>query len=169
MKPRGRVFLGLGANLGERADQLTSAVCELQQCAGFTLLARASDYESRALGDPGGPDFLNSAVSGLWSGTPLELLGACRKIENRHGRTRPYRDAPRTLDIDILYWEGLALTTPRLTVPHPRLTRRAFALLPLLELAPDLIEPGTGRSLSSYLSAVLLRQGVDLYGEAALA
>lgn len=169
MKHGGRVFLGLGTNLGERAGHLAAAVQELRQVAGFTLLARASTYESRALGDSGGPDFLNSVVAALWRGTPLELLAACRQIENRHGRTRPYRDAPRTLDIDILFWEGKALDSPRLTVPHPRLTGRAFALLPLLELAPGLADPNTGRSLSRYLSPALLRQGVAVCGEAAVA
>jgi 2-amino-4-hydroxy-6-hydroxymethyldihydropteridine diphosphokinase len=169
MTRRDRVFLGLGTNLGERADHLASAVHSLKQLASFTLLSRASMYESLALGDPGGPDFLNSAVSGLWNGTPQELLAACQEIENCHGRTRPHRDAPRTLDIDILFWEGCCVATPRLTVPHPRLRERAFALLPLLELAPDLVEPGTGTPLSSCLSPALLRQGVALHGEAAVA
>ena len=163
------LFLGLGTNLGARQDHLESAVRALRRLPRFILLARASVYESRALGDPGGPDFLNTAVAGFWNGTPAELLAACLRIEDRHGRTRPYRDAPRTLDIDILFWEGCSVSTPRLTVPHPRLTERAFALLPLLELAPDLLDPRTGRPLSSHLAPVLLRQGVALRGEATVA
>ena len=115
---------------------------------GFTLLTRSQTYATEAIGDPGGPPFLNAAVAGLWEGTPDLLLSACLEIEANFGRVRTYRNAPRTLDIDILYWEGHTIHTPHLAVPHLGLTQRAFALLPLLELAPDLVEPHSRRPLS---------------------
>jgi len=129
---------------------------------GFTLLAGSRIYHTEAMGDPGGPPFLNCAVAGLWAGAPEELLSACFAIEASGGRRRSYPNAPRTLDIDILFWEGRQISTPRLTVPHPRLFGRAFALLPLLALAPDAFHPGTGRPLSEHVTGALLAQGIRL-------
>lgn len=132
----------------------------LKALDGFTLLARSHVYRTEAVGDPGGPPFLNAAVAGLWDGTPEELLAACLGIEAALGRTRSYRNAPRTLDIDLLFWEGRRILAPGLEVPHPRLTGRAFALLPLLDLAPDLVDPETGRPLAGFVTSGLFAQGI---------
>lgn len=155
------VYLGLGSNLGDRFGFLESAVRQLRSDSRFTLLRRAQVYQSRALGAGAGDDFLNTAVSGSWTDTPPSLLGFCQSIELAHGRTRSYPDAPRTLDIDILWWEGVHLTTPELCVPHPRLLERAFALVPLLEIAPHLTNLDTGEALTRSLSTALLHQGIE--------
>jgi 2-amino-4-hydroxy-6-hydroxymethyldihydropteridine diphosphokinase len=99
-------------------------------------------------------------VAGWWRGTPDELLLSCQSIETRLGRTRPFVNAPRTIDIDLLFWEGRAVHSPQLSVPHPRLAERAFALFPLLELAPELTSPQGGRPLAADLTGALLTQGI---------
>lgn len=132
----------------------------LDALEGFTLLARSTTYRTEAMGDPNGPPFLNAAVSGLWAGDPETLLSACLRIEAGAGRRRSYPNAPRTLDIDILHWEGRRISTPRLEIPHPRLRERAFALLPLLELCPEAVHPESGRPYAESLTGAVLAQGV---------
>lgn len=158
----GTVYLGLGSNLGSRSLYLEGAVHKLQAEPRFTLLRRAQVYESRALGARAGGSFLNTVVAGAWEGTPHELLDCCQAIELAFGRTRPYPDAPRTLDIDLLWWEGVELDTPALSLPHPRLHERAFALVPLLEIAGRLTCATTGVPLASSLSGALFSQGLEV-------
>lgn len=125
----------------------------------FTLLAASQAYVTEAQGDPPGPPYFNAAVAGLWQGAPEDLLDRCQAIEADLGRTRPYVNAPRSIDIDLLFWEGRTIETPRLSVPHPRLGDRAFALVPLLELEPHLALPD-GRPLASRLTASIMTQGI---------
>jgi 2-amino-4-hydroxy-6-hydroxymethyldihydropteridine diphosphokinase len=160
----GTVYLGLGSNLGDRFAYLQAAARALAADRRFTLLRTSSVYASRAVGENAGGEFLNSAVAGLWDGTPDELLEMCQAIELEQGRVRPYPQAPRTLDIDILWWEGLELNTPHLRVPHEHLRERAFALVPLLEIAAHLQDPGTGAPLSASLTTNLLEQGIETVG-----
>jgi 2-amino-4-hydroxy-6-hydroxymethyldihydropteridine diphosphokinase len=120
-------------------------------------------YRSAALGPPQ-PDYLNAALLLELRSDPLELLALLGRLEQRHGRLRRERWGPRTLDLDILWIGGSALDSPTLTVPHPRLTERAFALLPLLELVPDAIEPASGRPYTKYLPAVK-HQEIERLGE----
>jgi len=160
MSRTGRVFLGLGSNLLDRDAHLDAARAALAAHERFTPLRASAIYETDPVEYGDQPAFLNQVVAGLWTGTPGELLAACQQIETAEGRTRPFPNAPRTLDIDILFWEGLTIDTPALTIPHPCLTQRAFALVPLLELAPDLIDPATAKPLSSSLNITLLDQGI---------
>ena len=102
--------------------------------------------------DASGPDFFNAVLALHTHLAPLALLDALQAIEQRFGRERPYPNAPRTLDLDLLLIGDLVLHTPRLTLPHPRLHLRAFVLQPLLELAPDLCAPGLG-PLAAHLGA----------------
>lgn len=146
------VFVGLGANLGDLAATLNAALAELAALPQTQLLAVSSTYRSAPV-EAGGPDFLN-AVARLQTGlAPLELLDALQAIELRHGRERPFVNAPRTLDLDLLSHGGQSLDLPRLRLPHPRLHQRAFVLRPLIELAPELRLPGLQR-LDSYLAGV---------------
>ncbi len=146
------VFVGLGANLGDLAATLNAALAELAALPQTQLLAVSSAYRSAPV-EAGGPDFLN-AVARLQTGLePLEMLDALQAIELRHGRERPFVNAPRTLDLDVLSQGGLSLDLPRLRLPHPRLHQRAFVLWPLIELAPELRLPGLQR-LDSYLAGV---------------
>ena len=129
------VFIGLGANLGDRKATLRTALAAIGQLPGTRLL-RVSPLYGSAPVDAGGPDYLNAVAELVTTQTPRALLQALQSIEQSAGRERPYRNAPRTLDLDILLIDGLAIDTPSLTVPHPRMHERAFVLLPLAEIAP---------------------------------
>ena len=135
--------IGLGANLGDARATLQAALQALAGLPGCRLLQVSAVYRSAPV-DAAGPDFFN-AVAALHTGLePLPLLDALQAIELQFGRQRPHVNAPRTLDLDLLLLGDLQLQTPRLTLPHPRLHQRAFVLLPLLEIAPDLAAPGLG-------------------------
>lgn len=136
------VVIGLGANLGDRLATLRAASRALSELG--TVEARSRIYESAPVGGPGQPDYLNAAMRLTVAMAPHELLDALQAIEHDHGRVRHERWAARTLDLDILWIDGEAHHSPRLEVPHPRLRERAFALAPLLDVAPDAEDPITG-------------------------
>lgn len=137
-----RVVIGLGTNLGDRLTTLREAVRRIGLLGD--VAARSHVYETAPIG-PEQPDFLNAAVLVEWRGTPLDLLDALRRIEAELGRDREkeMRWGPRTMDLDILWIEGLVVDGPRLSVPHPRVHERAFALMPLLDVAPEATDPRT--------------------------
>ena len=129
-------FVGLGANLGDARATVEAALHALADLPLTRLLGRSRLYRS-APHEACGPDFIN-AVAQLETGlTAPALLDALQVLETAAGRQRPYRNAPRTLDLDLLLYGDACLASPRLTVPHPRLYERAFVLLPLAELAPE--------------------------------
>lgn len=138
-----RVFVGLGANLGEPRQALLSALAALAELPGTRLVACSAFYRSAPV-DASGPDYLNAVAELSTALEPLPLLHALQAIERAHGRERPYHHAPRTLDLDLLLHGLRRVASPELTVPHPRLHQRAFALTPLLEIAPDLHHPDLG-------------------------
>jgi 2-amino-4-hydroxy-6-hydroxymethyldihydropteridine diphosphokinase len=167
VRPEGLVtYLGLGSNLGHRQSILDAAIADLTSHPELTLLQRASLYSTTAQGEDAGVAFLNTAVKVVWHGTPEALLDLCQSVETLHGRERSYPNAPRTLDIDLLWLESGPVRTSRLSVPHPRLHQRAFALVPLLELNQDLVDPKTHRLLSSFLTSEVLLQGIVTEGSA---
>jgi len=137
-------FIGLGANLGDRARQIEAACVDIAALPMTTLVARSALYASAPLDAPGG-EYLNAVAHVRSALAPLELLRALQAIEARHGRVRPFAGAPRTLDLDLLLYGDLALASDALTLPHPRLHERAFVLVPLAEIAPERIVPGKGR------------------------
>jgi 2-amino-4-hydroxy-6-hydroxymethyldihydropteridine diphosphokinase len=140
------VYLGLGSNLGRREDHLAHAIARLQAFARpGTKLAVSSVYETDPVGHLEQPRFLNMVASLETDLEPEALLHRVREIEAERGRERSFRDAPRTLDIDLLLYGDRRVRSRRLTIPHPRMNDRPFVLVPLLELDPDLQEPGTGR------------------------
>ncbi|MBK6470215.1 MAG: 2-amino-4-hydroxy-6-hydroxymethyldihydropteridine diphosphokinase [Betaproteobacteria bacterium] len=138
-----RVFVGLGANLGDARAALSAAVAGLTALPGTQVVHCSSLYRSAPV-DAQGPDFVNAVVELRTTLPPTALLRALQALEQAHGRLRPYRHAPRTLDLDLLLYGKRLLTTDALTVPHPRLHERAFVLQPLLELAPAAAHPGLG-------------------------
>lgn len=147
------VFLGLGANLGDRLATLRSAVQDLSELG--EVRARSSLWETAAVGPP--PDYYNAAVKLTTECTPAGLLAGLQAIEVRHGRVRPaVRNAPRTLDLDILLWGDEVLRLPDLAVPHPRLAERAFVLEPLAEIAGSVRHPGLGCSIEELRRAVAM-------------
>jgi 2-amino-4-hydroxy-6-hydroxymethyldihydropteridine diphosphokinase len=143
--------IGLGANLGDRLGTLKSAVLALQ--AHGAVRAVSALYESAAVGPPQ-PDYLNAAVLFDSAFTPGQLLTQLLGIERAHGRERRERWGPRTLDLDLLFSPSLVLNEPGLTLPHPELTRRAFALAPLLDVAADARDPHSGASYADHARAL---------------
>ena len=132
-------YVGLGANLGEREAALRQALAAFGQCPGTRVL-RVSPLYGSAPVDASGPDYLNAVAEVATTLAPEALLQALQAIEQSAGRERPYRNAPRTLDLDILWFGGQAIDTPELTVPHPRMAERAFVLRPLADLAPERVD-----------------------------
>ena len=133
-----RVFVGLGANLGDRGEALLAALQSIAALPQTQLLAVSSLYSSAPV-DATGPDYLNAVAMVATAQAPHDFLQALQSIELAAGRERPYRNAPRTLDLDIVRWGDEAIDTPALTVPHPRMTERAFVLQPLRELDAQLV------------------------------
>jgi 2-amino-4-hydroxy-6-hydroxymethyldihydropteridine diphosphokinase len=130
-----RAFLGLGSNLGDRRALLRRAVQDIPDVVAVSQL-----YETAPVGGPGGQGpFLNLVVELATTCTPYELLEVCRAQERAAERVRLERWGPRTLDVDVLWIDGVTLGDPELTVPHPRMFERAFVLLPLRDLAPELV------------------------------
>ena len=130
-------YIGLGANLGDARQTIAAAIDALRQSSGILTQKRAPLYSSDPV-DAQGPIFINTVVAVDTTLEPLSLLDLLQAIEQAHGRERPYRNAPRTLDLDLLLYGKLTIETPRLSVPHPRMHQRAFVLRPLQDLAPDL-------------------------------
>lgn len=134
------VFVGLGANLGDRGTALQQALASLAALPQTQLRQVSSLYRSAPV-DADGPDYLNAVAELVTGLAPMALLQALQAIEATAGRKRSYRNAPRTLDLDILLYGDESIATPTLTVPHPRMGERAFVLLPLSELAPARVTP----------------------------
>lgn len=138
-----RAYIGLGGNLGDARLQVEAAFDALAAWPGLLLVARSSLYRTAPI-DAGGPDYVNAVAAVDTTLEPLALLHALQAIEARFGRERPYPNAPRTLDLDLLLHGDICMATPALNLPHPRLHLRAFVLQPLAELAPELAVPGHG-------------------------
>lgn len=136
-------YIGIGANLGDARANVLDAFARLERLPGVQLEAVSSLYRTAPV-DSSGDDYIN-AVARLSTSLPAqELLEALFGIEQAHGRERPYYNAPRTLDLDLLLYGDERIATASLTVPHPRMHQRAFVLMPLLELAPEVVLPGLG-------------------------
>ena len=141
--------IGLGANLGDRQRTIELAIRAVAGLPGVELVARSSLWQTAPVGGPPQPDFYNAAVAVRSSLDPVSLMRHLLAIEQQFGRVRGAPNAPRTLDLDLLWIEGTALDSsppagPNVRVPHPRLRERAFALIPLLEVAPGATDPTSG-------------------------
>lgn len=138
-------WVALGANLGEPQATIEAAMLALAAIEHTTLEARSSLYRSAPV-EATGPEFINAVARLRTRLDPEGLLRALQAIEARFGRERPYPNAPRTLDLDLLMVASLVHDSSTLTLPHPRMARRAFVLAPLVEIDPDLVVPGHGRA-----------------------
>jgi 2-amino-4-hydroxy-6-hydroxymethyldihydropteridine diphosphokinase len=133
-----RVLVGLGSNLGDRRAYLREAVDSLPG-----VIAVSGVYETDPVGGPGGQGaYLNMAVAIESDAPARQLLGLCHRIESAAGRVRAERWGPRTLDVDLLWIDGETVDEPDLQVPHPRMRQRRFVMVPLLDIAPDIVEAG---------------------------
>lgn len=128
-------YVGLGANLGDAPAAVTQALRDLGRLPQ-TQLARASSLYRSAPVDAAGPDYVNAVAELHTALSPHELLAELQRLEQAAGRERPWRNAPRTLDLDLLLYDDVRLDSPELTIPHPRMHERAFVLVPLAEIAP---------------------------------
>jgi len=133
------VFIGVGSNLEDPRAQARKAVAALSALRGCHILAISSWYVSKAVGPGSQPDYVNGVVALLTKLSPYQLLDHLQHIESHQGRVRTVRWGPRTLDLDVLNYGDLVLNDIRLTLPHPGLADRNFVLLPLAEIAPDLV------------------------------
>ena len=155
MRPVVSAYIGLGANLGDARAALQIALRALQRLEGGEMLTVSSLYSSAPIASSG-PDYLNAVACLPTRLSAPDLLAALQQIENAAGRERPYRNAPRTLDLDLLLYGTERIDSPALTVPHPRMHERAFVLLPLAELAPALVPAA---ALAAVHDQVLQRLG----------
>jgi 2-amino-4-hydroxy-6-hydroxymethyldihydropteridine diphosphokinase len=155
-------YLAIGGNLGDRLGFLTEAVRRLHRLPHTRVVTASSVYETAPVG-PAQPDFLNAAVHLDTTLSPPELLAECQRIEAALGRVRDERWGPRTIDLDLLWYENATLAEPALTLPHPRMSERSFVLTPLAEIAPDLPLGGESvRTLAAKLGASGLRKFAHL-------
>jgi 2-amino-4-hydroxy-6-hydroxymethyldihydropteridine diphosphokinase len=142
-------YIGLGSNLQKPAQQIEEALGLVAEIPNTRLVAVSSLYRSAPFGGVEQPDFANSVASIMTQLAPLNLLGRLQEIENRQGRDRDEaRWGPRVLDLDLLVYSAQTIDEPDLSVPHPGIGERNFVLLPLGEIAPDLVIPGLGRVAS---------------------
>lgn len=153
-----RAFIALGSNLKEPKQQVLRAIAEMMQLPDSEFVAHSSLYQTTPVGYDNQPDFINAVVEINTKLNPLALLKAILAIEDKHGRERPYPNAPRVLDCDLLWYNNMGLKTPTLTLPHPRMTSRGFVMVPLAEIAPDLYLPSFGKASDI---AARLHQGIS--------
>jgi 2-amino-4-hydroxy-6-hydroxymethyldihydropteridine diphosphokinase len=131
------IFLGLGSNIGDRSANLNDAI----KLLGLHIVAKSSLYETEPVDYLDQPWFLNQVLQCETSFHPLKLLAQCQKVEKELGRTREVSKGPRTIDIDLLFYNDEILKTPELTIPHSAIPERRFVLVPLNEIAPNFVHP----------------------------
>ena len=143
-----QVCVAFGANLGEAQATVLQAIQDVGALATSQLVKASSLYAS-APHEATGPEFVNAVAMYDTELPPLALLDALQNLEKTAGRERPYLNAPRTLDLDIIFYGDIALDSPRLTLPHPRWQKRAFVLVPLAEISPDKVSPALLSSVAN--------------------
>jgi 2-amino-4-hydroxy-6-hydroxymethyldihydropteridine diphosphokinase len=141
-------YIALGANLGDAKRTIQQTIVDLATLPGTSVVKASSLYQTAPI-DSAGPDYINAVVQVLTGLGPYYLLKQLQNLEQAAGRERPYAKAPRTLDLDLLIYGSAQITSPTLTVPHPRMAQRAFVLLPLAQIAPDLVSAGDLRKVSA--------------------
>ena len=147
-----QVYLALGSNLGDRLHNLHLALDHLAPEVRLTAVSPVFETDPWGVRDQ--PRFLNQACAGGTTLTPLVLLGHLKAIEARLGRQPTFRFGPRLIDLDLLFYDDLIMESARLVIPHPRLHQRAFVLVPLAQIAPQLRHPRLGKTVSEMLAGV---------------
>ncbi|OAT80710.1 2-amino-4-hydroxy-6-hydroxymethyldihydropteridine diphosphokinase [Desulfotomaculum copahuensis] len=140
-----KAYIGIGSNLGDKAANIKKGLDLLAGTPGVRLLRVAPYYRTAPVGYTDQDWFVNTAAEVATALPPEDLLAACLEVENRLGRVRTIRWGPRVIDLDLLLYGDRVINWPQLTVPHPRLHERAFVLVPLADLVPELTVPGRGR------------------------
>lgn len=155
------VYLSLGGNIGDVEQNLIKALNSLNSNDACKVLSVSSIYKTNPVGILDQPDFLNISVKLYTKLPPLELLYICKQIENELGRTREIKWGPRIIDIDILIYDNQIVNSEELTIPHPYLMDRAFVLIPLAEIEPDLIMPDSTKAKDA--AKLVGSQGISLF------
>ncbi len=155
-------YVGLGSNVGDRAKHLENAVALLREAEDVEVVKTSQIYETDPIGVVDQPDFLNAVVELKTSLAPRDLLQLTKSIEDQEKRVRTRRWGPRTVDLDILTYDQLVLDEPDFNLPHPGASDRAFVLVPLAEMAPDMLL-APGRTVSDCLAEVGSSEGVRLF------
>jgi len=151
-------YLGLGSNMGDRQDYLERALDFLSQRIRIEKVS--SIYDTEPVGNVDQPRFLNMVCQVSTSLPPMALLTLGKGIESKLGRVSAKSNAPRPIDVDILFYGDQIIETPELVIPHPRLTERAFVLIPLAQIAPDLVHPVNNKTIKELLEGLTEVQGV---------
>ena len=151
------VYLGLGSNMGDRQQNLDKTIDFLSQRLRMGKIS--SIYDTDPIGNIEQPRFLNLVCQAYTRLAPTALLALAKAIESKLGRTGK-SNAPRPIDIDILLYDEQIVESPDLIIPHPRMAERAFVLVPLAEIAPDLVHPVSGKTVKELLESVREKQGV---------
>ncbi len=154
------VYLALGSNIGNRQAHLVAALASLREVIDLQTIS--SIYETEPVGYIEQPVFLNMVCSGETQLSAQELLKYIKALEISSGRQPTFRNGPRTIDIDILLYDHLTIEQENLVIPHPRMTTRAFVLVPLAEIAPDILEPCSGKTIRDLLTGIS-KQGVKKF------
>jgi 2-amino-4-hydroxy-6-hydroxymethyldihydropteridine diphosphokinase len=157
------VYLGLGSNLGDRKANLEKALQLLGERLHIEQVS--SLYETEPVGHAEQPMFFNAVCRAETELGPLQLLSLIQGIEATLGRVPSFTNGPRSIDVDILFYDDLSIKTTDLTIPHPRIEERAFVLIPLLEIAPRLVHPLSGESIKDLATAVQGQEGIEKIGE----
>lgn len=154
-----RAFIALGSNLQEPLKQVSTALDEIDSIENTRLIRHSSLYVTKPLGYENQPNFINAVAEVETRLDPAELLHGLFAIENSHGRERPFPNAPRVLDLDLLLYDDITMRSDELTLPHPRMHERGFVMLPLAEIAPDLKVGGLGTA--SGIAERCAAQGIE--------
>lgn len=160
------VYLSLGSNKGNRISYIQQAASMLSDCSGIKILQTSTFYETEPWGNKNQNWFLNAVLEAEVEVSPEELLLICNNVENKLGRNRAQEEhwGERTIDIDILFYDNLIINTQNLTIPHSYLHKRAFVLVPLLELIPDFVHPVLKKTMLELHDELENPECVVLYG-----
>ena len=154
-------FIGIGSNMGDKVRRCEEAISEVLKVDNHTLLAKSSFYKTQPVGYTEQDWFVNGVIKIETELEAFDLLRALKTIEGRMGRLETFRWGPRAIDLDLLFFDGTCLETPEVQIPHPRIQERQFVLVPLAEIAPDLLHPVFKKSVRRLLEELKEDQGVE--------
>ena len=149
-----KIFIGIGSNIGNSRGNCLTSIKNISKDNRATRISSSSLYLTSPVSKVKQRDFINCAISLEWEGTPLELQSLLQRIETSMGRTRKIKNGPRIIDLDILLFSDLILSNPHLIIPHPELHKRRFAIIPCLEIEPEIIHPLYKKPLKSFLCEI---------------